>query len=148
MESERHRARVALGADVFMMAIEFITSAEKVVKVDVDGGIEVGPKMKHPHFHILLTLDHYTYVQFDYYKMKTLLEVMFKGIPTYHGWGDKFRLVDESGGDFYDDNENPYVDIRLYPQDNWKEIIAAYVRKPLVGGGMVATAGKRAPTRV
>ena len=29
---------VALGADVFMMAIEFITSAEKVVKVDVDGG--------------------------------------------------------------------------------------------------------------
>jgi len=119
-----------------------------VERVDVDGGIEVGPKMKHPHFHILLTLDHYTYAQFDFFKMKAFLEIMFKGIPTYHGWGDKFRLVDESGGDFYDDNENPYVDIRLYPQDNWKEIIAAYVRKPLVGGGMVATAGKRAPTRV
>ena len=29
---------VALGADVFMQAIEFITSAEKIVKVDVDGG--------------------------------------------------------------------------------------------------------------
>ena len=27
------------------------------------------------------------------------------------------------------DNENPYVDIRLYPQDNWREILSAYARR-------------------
>ena len=28
--------------------------------------------------------------------------------------------------------ENPYVDVKLYPQDNWKEILAAYVRKSAI----------------
>jgi len=115
-----------------------------VEKVDLDGGIEIGPKMHHPHFHMLLTLDHYGYVQFDYYKMNTLLEIMFRGLDTYHGWGDRFFLKDINGNPFYGDNEFPYVDIRLYPQDNWKEIIAAYVRKPSVGGGILGTVGRRA----
>ena len=36
-----------------------------VNKVDLDGGIEVGPKKHFPHFHMLLTLDHYGYIHFD-----------------------------------------------------------------------------------
>ena len=114
-----------------------------VNKVDLDGGIEVGPKKHFPHFHMLLTLDHFGYIHFDYYKMNTLLEIMFKGLPTFHGWGDRFKLQDKSGNNFYLDNEFPYVDIRLYPQDNWKEIISAYVRKGSVGGGIMNTVGRR-----
>ena len=30
---------------------------------------------------------------------------------------------------FYGDNENPYVDIRLYAADNFLEAISMYVRK-------------------
>ena len=52
-------------------------------------------------------------------------------------------MQDKDGNDFYGDNEFPYIDIRLYPQDNWKEIISAYVRKGSVGGGIVNTVGRR-----
>ena len=93
--------------------------------VEVDAGCEIGPKMGHPHFHLMLTMSHYSYVQFDTFKMSTFLEIMFKGIETFHGWGKAYELP----GNFYGDNENPYVHIKLYPQDNWKEILAAYVRK-------------------
>ena len=47
--------------------------------------------------------------------------------PPSKGWGELFQLIDSSGNLFYTDNENPYVDIKLYPQDNWNDIIAAYV---------------------
>ena len=62
-------------------------------------------------------------------------------------WGNQFHFQDKDGfvdkDDFYGDNEFPYIDIRLYPQDNWKEIISAYVRKGSVGGGIVNTVGRR-----
>lgn len=98
--------------------------------VDVDGGIEIGPNRHHPHFHILVTINHWSYVQIDYFKMNAYLEMMFRGLdPLHRGWGKRYKLLDASGGLFYTDNENPHVDIRLYPQDNWQDIINAYVRK-------------------
>ena len=101
-----------------------------VEKVEVDGGIEIGPKMHHPHFHMMLTVNHYTYVQFDYFKMNRFLEIMFKGIPNnMYGFGSEYKLVDGYGLPFYGDNENPYVDIKLYPQDDWRAVLQAYVRK-------------------
>ena len=110
-----------------------------VDSVDVDGGIEIGPQRHHPHFHILLTVNHYSYIQIDYFKMNAYLEMMFKGIDKLNkGWGDKFKLLDASGNLFYTDNENPYVDIKLYPQDNWNDIIAAYVRKNATPGPIEA----------
>ncbi len=110
-------------------------------KVDIDGGCEIGPKMGHPHFHMLLTLNHFSYVQFDYFKMNTFLEIMFKGVDTAHGWKDSYKLPNN----FYGDNENPYVDIRLYPQDNWKEILAAYVRKSAIPSIIEVEAARRLP---
>ena len=109
-----------------------------VDSIEVDGGIEIGPQRHHPHFHILLTVNHWSYVQIDYFKMNTYLEMMFRGIDPggVHGWGTQYQLKDASGGLFYTDNENPYVDIRLYPQDNWNEVIAAYVRKNATPGIM------------
>ena len=106
-----------------------------VESVTVDGGIEIGPVRHHPHFHILVTIKHWSYVQIDYFKMNAYLELMFKGLdPLHRGWSDKFKLVCASGKAFYTDNENPYVDIKLYPQDNWSDVIAAYVRKSAVPG--------------
>ena len=110
-------------------------------KLEVDAGCEIGPKMGHPHFHLLLTVNHFGYVQFDYFKMNTFLEIMFRGIDTHHGWGRKFYLP----GNFYGDNENPYVDIRLYPQDNWREILAAYVRKNAIPSIVEVEAARRMP---
>ena len=105
-----------------------------VDKVEVDGGIEIGPTMKHPHFHILVTISHYTYIQIDYFKMNQYFELLFRGHDPFFNFPDNyvknnFELIDASGGPFYTDNEHPYVDIRLYPQDNWQEVLAAYVRK-------------------
>jgi hypothetical protein len=110
-------------------------------KLEVDGGCEIGPKMGHPHFHLLLTMSHFSYVQFDYFKMNTFLEIMFRGIDTFHGWGKSYFLP----GPFYGDNENPYVDIRLYPQDNWKEILAAYVRKNAIPSIVEVEGARRLP---
>ena len=121
-----------------------------VEKVDVDGGIEIGPMMKHPHFHVLLTINHWSYVQLDYFKMNQYLEVLFRGQDPHNWYNDggatvreQYKLIDASGGPFYTDNEKPYVDIRLYPQDNWQDIIAAYVRKGAndVLGAISARAG-------
>ncbi len=127
-------------------------------RVEVDGGCEIGPKMGHPHFHLLLTVEHFSYVQFDYYKMKAFLEIMFKGLATFHNFGGRTLrdpdtyLLGSRTEPFYGDNENPYVDIKLYPQDNWKEVLAAYVRKTsgstnmfqvLAGRGLEGTAELR-----
>jgi hypothetical protein len=112
-----------------------------VDKLSVDAGCEIGPKMGHPHFHLLLTIDHFSYVQFDYFKMNTYLEIMFRGVETFHNWGKKFMLP----GQFYGDNENPFVDIKLYPQDNWKEIIAAYVRKNAIPSIVEVENARRLP---
>ena len=119
-------------------------------KVEVDGGVEIGPKMGHPHFHLLLTINHYSYVQFDFFKMNTYLEIMFKGIETFHNFGgaknpQKFMLG-SLDAPFYDDNEHPYVDIKVYPQDNWKEVLAAYVRKPSNSQNMLkVVSGRQLP---
>lgn len=102
-----------------------------VDSVTVDAGIEIGPTLHHPHFHLLITINHFSYIQLDYYKMKALLEQMFKGLKVGdHDFSDgAFMLKDAGGMPFYTDNENPYIDFRLYPTDNWQDVIAAYVRK-------------------
>ena len=99
--------------------------------VTVDAGIEIGPTLHHPHFHLLVTLNHFSYVQLDYYKMKALFEQMFKGLQVGNNdfSHNKFYLQDAGGMPFYTDNENPYIDFRRYPTDNWQEVIAADVRK-------------------
>ena len=65
-------------------------------------------------------------MQIDYFKMNSFLEQMFRGVDvTGQGWGDTYKLPNE----FYTDAENPYVDIRLYPTDNWKDVISGHMRK-------------------
>tara|TARA_Y100001972_G_scaffold12925_2_gene13750 strand:- start:1830 stop:4547 length:2718 start_codon:yes stop_codon:yes gene_type:complete len=103
-----------------------------VESVTVDAGMEIGPTYHHPHFHLLLTINHWSYVQVDTFLMKATLEKMFKGThPDYfdENGAPRYLLVDGAGLPFYTDNENPYVDIKLYPSDNWAEVVSAYVRK-------------------
>jgi len=110
----------------------FDTYQTHVESVDCDVGVEIGPTYHMPHFHALVTINHWSYVQIDTMRMRSLLEQMFKGTGRFQGV-DEFKLdtklFDNAGLPFYTDNENPYVDIRLYPSDNWDEVIRAYVRK-------------------
>lgn len=104
-----------------------------VDSIDVDCGVELGPNLHHPHFHCILTVNHFGYVQFDTFRFKVMLERLFKGIrgtedDDLHD-GTPYVLRDAGGLPFYGDNENPYVDIRLWPTDNWQDVIAGYVRK-------------------
>ena len=101
-----------------------------VESVIVDGGVEIGPQRHLPHFHVLLTVNHYSLVTLDYYRMAAMFEVLFKG--KHETLKDQFKLYDSSGGNFFTDNENAYVDVRLFPQDNWNTVIANYVRKSAV----------------
>ena len=119
-----------------------------VVDVDFEAGVEIGPKMKHPHFHILLTVNHYSYLQLDYFQLRYYLESLFVGSPdpidklvSAEELNDqdlldsKYTLLDSSGLPFYTANENPWMDVKLYPQDNWEDILSAYVRKG--SGGVI-----------
>lgn len=104
-----------------------------IQNVECDCGVEVGPQRHHPHFHMLLTFDHFTYIHFDYKLMSSYLELMFKGIdpdPDRYGWGQRFVLRTVPGGElFYTDNERPYIHFKLAPSDNYSQIIAGYIRK-------------------
>lgn len=106
----------------------FDTYQTHVESVSVDAGIEIGPTYHMPHFHTLVTVNHWSYLQVDTMRMKALLEQMFKGTGRFQN-DETYYLQDAAGLPFYTDNENPYIDIRLYPSDNWAEVIAAYVRK-------------------
>ena len=121
-----------------------------VESIESDIGIEIGPKRKHPHMHILLTVNHFTYVQFDTQKFAGYLEIMFKGLSPPSGmWTDPsgmFFLPDVSGGPYYDDSENPYMDIKLYPQDDWQDVISAYVRKGSMSSIVQNIASRPTPT--
>lgn len=99
-----------------------------VEQVEIEAGVEIGPTYHMPHFHLLLGINHWSYIQVDTFRMKSLLEQMFKGVGMFSG-EQNYLLLDAGGLPFYTDNENPYVDIRLYPTDNWKDVISGYVRK-------------------
>jgi len=118
------------GTDTSYVYDTFETHVESI---ETDVGVEIGPRRKHPHMHILLTINHFTYIQFDTAKFAGYLEVMFKGLTPPNGlWAADsklFFLPDVSGGPYYDDSENPYLDVKLYPQDDWQDVISAYVRK-------------------
>lgn len=107
-----------------------------VESVTVDGGVEIGPQRHLPHFHVLLTVNHYSLLALDYYKMSGIFEQLFKG--THDTQKDRFMLYDSNGANFMTDNENAYVDVRLYPQDNWNTVIANYVRKSAVPNVLTA----------
>ena len=151
-----HGWQVIQSASQKMAVAEFYGSGEQtsylddtyethVESVTIDGGIEIGPIRKHPHFHILLSLKHWSYVQVDYFRMNAVFELMFKGRDPFEWFRfgsketpevymQKYTLRDASGGFFYGDNESPWVDVTLYPQDNWQSVLAAYVRKGAVPG--------------
>ena len=132
-------------ADANGSSYVYDTYETHVESVELDGGIEIGPKRHHPHFHILLTVNHWSYIQLDYFKMNSYLEMMFKG--TSERWGNQYVLYDASGNHFYTDNENPYVKIKLYPQDNWEDVLSAYVRKSSVPGPMEAIGARHEANR-
>lgn len=116
----------------------FDTYDTHVDLVDVQGGIEIGPQRKMPHFHLVVTLNHYTYIQIDYFRMNSYLELFFRahdplGLHSHKYCKANFELLCASGAQFYSDNEQPWVDIKLWPQDSWAEILRDYLQKQSSG---------------
>ena len=60
---------------------QYDTYETHVESVTVDVGVEIGPNLHHPHFHALLTVNHYSYVQIDDRALRSMLEKLFKGLP-------------------------------------------------------------------
>lgn len=126
IEKARKETTVFYGGDKLNSYL-YDTYESHVESVTVDVGVEIGPNLHHPHFHALLTVNHWSYIQVDTFKMLAILEQMFKG--THRFFKDRFTLIDGSGRPFYTDNEKPYINIKVYPTDNWADVIAGYMRK-------------------
>lgn len=120
------------------------TYGTHVDSVTVDAGVEIGPNRHHPHFHCLVTINHFSYIHIDTYVMKHLLEELFKGKHVFYPNDEEkdrearaqFELLDGRGDCFYCDNENPYVKIELKATDDFQQVLAAYVRKSSTPGIM------------
>ena len=121
------------GAERQGNSYQYDTYRSHVEEVSVDVGIEIGPNRHMPHFHALVTVNHWSYIHVDTRVMGSLLEQMFKGQGQFDG-GGAFKLVDSDGLPFYTDNEQPYIDLDLKPSDDWSNVIAAYVRKTTMPG--------------
>ena len=104
---------------------EHDTYETHVDSVSCNCGVEIGPHRHLPHAHILLTVNHWSYIHFDTLRFKAIMEQMFKGQSRI---GD-FRIFDGSGALMYGDSENAWCTVKLYPTDDHDEVIAAYVTK-------------------
>ena len=116
------------------------TYRSHIHSVDLDAGVEKGPNRHHPHFHAILTVNHWSYVEVDYFIMRGLFEVAFKGMYEFED--KETALVDENFGAFYADAETPWIDIKVWPEDRWQEKLRAYVRKDLVPSQVEAQANR------
>ena len=132
IEKPRKEGKEFFYASSTSSSYEHDTYQTHIDSIDVMAGVEIGPTYSLPHFHLLLTVNHYSYVQVETSRMREILERMFKGLPPFAATATDpapFELRDGMGERFYTDNEQPYMDIRMYPTDNWAQVIAAYVRK-------------------
>jgi hypothetical protein len=71
---------------------------------------------------VLLTVNHWSYIQFDTYAMRSILEAMFKGksiVGNDSKYHNDYFLQGNGGEPFYGDNEHAYVNVKLYPTDDW-----------------------------
>ena len=108
--------------------------------VTVDCGVEIAPSTKNFHFHMILSFTHWSKLQLDTMQLKAWLERSFKGLHPDEN--DNFFIEDVNGQQWYGDQENAYIDLRLLPQDNFHEVIARYIRKT-----HTATVAQRDATR-
>ena len=130
-----NRNRSSYESDTYSTHVELVKS---------DSACEIGPNHHYPHFHTLLTLNHYTKLQVDSLKLRSLLEQIWKGkYPTQSG-DDPFRtdleLVDGAGFPYYGPNEMPYINIKKTSTEAFDKVIVGYLRKSATGNIMEAIA--------
>ena len=94
---------------------------------EFEAGIEIAPVTKFFHFHLMLKMVHYSKLMFNYMKMKNWLERAFKG--NHDDSADNFYIPDHDGSTFFKITDNPYVHIKLHAQDDWDDVLKAYMLK-------------------
>jgi hypothetical protein len=121
------QARKKTNMDNYPESYKFDTFQSHIHYYKCTGGTEIAPTTKFFHFHMILKLVHYSKLMFDYFKMSDWLRKSFLGL---HGnVEDNFYIQDVDGTPFYKYSDRPYVDLRLYDQDDWEEVAHEYVRK-------------------
>lgn len=99
----------------------------------VTGGVEIAPVTKFFHFHMIIKMVHYSKIMFDYYRMADWLRREFTN-PN-----GKYFIKDVDGTCFYKGQDRPYIDLRLYDQDDWENVAHEYVRKDAMKNGQDST---------
>ena len=102
-----------------------------IKEVDVECGVEIGPQQRLHHFHCMCTITHWSKIQMDYFAMAAWLQDAFKGtthLDPETGEG-RFYLKDQNGLPYYRDSEFPYIQVKLYPEDNYMDILSEYIKK-------------------
>ena len=103
------------------------TWASHMHYVTADCGVEIAPYTRLFHFHAILSFTHWSKLSFDIYQMNSWLERAFKGLHADKQ--NNFFIKDVNGSQWYGDNDNPYVDLKLLPQDDWTKVLSKYLRK-------------------
>jgi hypothetical protein len=134
--SEAHPYAKAVPGDIFLPD-EYLTDLfDDVVKsVKSQVGIEVGPVARLFHFHMLLDVKHISKVAIDQraflgYFLGCWQGRLFQQTPGKPG---KFYIRDQSGYDFVQAWERPYLDIQLLAEDSANIVTEAYVKKQAIG---------------
>jgi hypothetical protein len=134
--SEAHPYAKAVPGDIFLPD-EYATDLfDDVVKsVNSQVGIEVGPVARLFHFHMLLDVKHISKVAIDQrafigYFLGCWQGRLFQQTPGKPG---DFYIRDQSGYDFVQAWERPYLDIRLMAEDSANIVTEAYVKKQAIG---------------
>lgn len=102
------------------------TYDEHIESIKVNGGVEIGPTNRLYHFHVMVSIVHWSRIMFDYFIMSNwFLDAFAKD--------GRFQILDQNGHPWIRESEAWYTQLKLYPQDDWDEVLRRYVRKQAVG---------------
>ena len=88
------------------------TYDDHIENIAVTGGIEIGPVNRMYHFHLLLSITHWSRIQFDYFKMSDWFIESFRGNHTDSK--DNFPILDTNGEPWVLDSENWYTQLKFW----------------------------------
>lgn len=109
--------------------------------VQASGGVEIGPVSRMYHFHVRLSIVHWSRIMFDYYVMSNWFMRAFKGEEAQE---QNFKLLDQNGHPWIRDSEQWYAQAKLHPQDDANDVVQRYIVKTATQSD-VMRAKRRAP---
>ena len=131
-----HRARKGAQDPFDYPATDYLhdTYDDHIEYISANGGVEIGPVNRMYHFHLMLSVVHWSRIMFDYYLMSNWFLDSFRGVHAMQEMN--FKIFDQNGHAWVRDSEAWYTQLKLYPQDDWDEVLRRYVRKTAMSSTM------------